>query len=124
MAPILSLTKVIRLLRISGPHVSSKSKIIRGSITVEMRVVNQGGLFFRSSLYVKGMNLSRDAFFFDSSGGGQQHDAGAFLTRFQILSSMSSDENCISHLELVWYHQVSWFVGLFELLSGGVSDHF
>ena len=89
-----------------------------------MRVVNQGGLFFRSSLYVKGMNLSRDAFYFDSSGGGQQHDARAFLTRFQILSSMSSDENCISHLELVWYHQVSWFVGLFELLSGGVSDHF
>ena len=87
-----------------------------------MRVVNQGGLFFRSLLYVKGMNLSRDAFF-DSSGGGQQHDARAFLTRFQILSSMSSDENCISHLELVWY-QVSWFVGLFELLSGGVSDHF
>ena len=36
-----------------------------------MRVVNQGGLFFGSSLYVKGMNLSRDAFFFDSSGGGQ-----------------------------------------------------
>ena len=34
-----------------------------------MRVVNQGDLFFRSLLYVRGMNLSRDAFFFDSSGG-------------------------------------------------------
>jgi hypothetical protein len=89
-----------------------------------MRVANQGDLFFRSSLYVRGMNLSRDAFYFDSSGGGQQHDARAFLTRFQILSSMSSDENCISHLKLVWYHQISWFVGLFELLSGSVSDHF
>ena len=82
MAPILSLTKVTNLLRISGPHVSSKSKIIKGSIRVEMRVVNQGDLFFRSLLYVRGMNLSRDAFFFDSSGGGQQHDARAFLTRF------------------------------------------
>jgi hypothetical protein len=89
-----------------------------------MRVVNQGDLFFRSLLYVRGMNLSRDAFYFDSSGGDHQHDARAFLTRFQILSSMSSDENCISHLELVWYHQVSWFVDLLELLSGGVSDHF
>ena len=46
-----------------------------------MRVVNQGDLFFRSSLYVKGMNLSRDAFFFDSSGGGQQHDARAFFNK-------------------------------------------
>ena len=35
-----------------------------------MRVVNQGDLFFRSSLYVRGMNLSRDAFYFDSGGGG------------------------------------------------------
>jgi hypothetical protein len=77
MAPILSLTKVIRLLRIIGPHVSSKSTLIRGSIRVEMRVVNQGDLFFRSSLYVKGMNLSRDVFF-DSSGVGQPHDARAF----------------------------------------------
>ena len=73
---------------------------------------------------MRGMNLRRDAFYFDSSGGGQQHDARAFLTRFQILSSMSSDENCISHLELVWYHQISWFLGLLELLSGGVSYEF
>jgi hypothetical protein len=47
-----------------------------------MRVVNQGDLFFRSLLYVRGMNPSRDAFYFDSSGGGQQHDVRAFLTRF------------------------------------------
>jgi hypothetical protein len=70
MAPIFSLIKVTNFLRSIGPHVSSKSKIIRGSIRVEMRVVNQGDLFFRSSLYVRGMNLSRDAFYFDSGGGG------------------------------------------------------
>jgi hypothetical protein len=82
MALILSLRKVTNLLRISGPHISSKSKIIRGPIRVEMRAVNQGDLFFRSVLYVRGMNLSRDVFYFDSSGGGQQHDVRAFLTRF------------------------------------------
>jgi hypothetical protein len=82
MAPNLSLTKVTNLLRISGPHVSSKSKIIRGPIRVEMRMINQGDLFFRNSLYVRDMNLSRDAFYFDSSGGGQQHDVRSFPMRF------------------------------------------
>ena len=73
---------------------------------------------------MRGMNLRRDAFYFDSSGSGQQHDSRAFLTRLLILSWMMSDENCISHLELVWYHKISWFVGLLELLSGGVSYQF
>ena len=46
-----------------------------------MRVVNQGDLFFRSLLYVRGMNLSRDTFYVDSSGGSQEHDVRAFPTR-------------------------------------------
>ena len=66
---------------------------------------------FKSSLYVRGVNPTRDAFYFDSSEGGQQHNVRAFLTRFQIPSSMSSDKNCISHQELLWYHQISGLQG-------------
>ena len=63
----------------------------------------------------------------DLNGGGasQEYQVRSFPSRFEVVRSMTSDKDGVSHLELMWHSSGGpWFVHLFELFPGILSDQF
>ena len=57
-------------------------------------------------------------------GASQEYQVRSFSLRFDIVGSMTSDQDGVSHLELMWHSGGSQFVCLFELFPGVLSDQF